>query len=82
VKASKMAVVFGECGRECLSGLGNTALDGGGGGGRGRTEETSLSENETVIANLLGRCNVYNMYCPVSGAQFIVPDGGGGGGES
>jgi hypothetical protein len=26
VKASKMAVVFGGCGRECLSGPGNTAL--------------------------------------------------------
>jgi len=25
VKALKMAVVFGECGRECLSGPGNTA---------------------------------------------------------
>jgi hypothetical protein len=25
VKASKMAVVFDECGRECLSGPGNTA---------------------------------------------------------
>ena len=24
-KSSKMAVVFGECGRECLSGPGNTA---------------------------------------------------------
>jgi hypothetical protein len=24
VKSSKMAVVFGECGRECLSGPGNT----------------------------------------------------------
>ncbi len=28
VKASKMAVVFGGCGRECLSGPGNTGLDG------------------------------------------------------
>jgi hypothetical protein len=25
VKASKMAVVFGKCGRECLSGPGNSA---------------------------------------------------------
>ncbi len=27
MKSSKMAVVFGECGRECLSGPGNTAYD-------------------------------------------------------
>jgi hypothetical protein len=37
VKALKMAVVFGECGRECLSGPGNTevfsVLAGRGGGG-------------------------------------------------
>jgi hypothetical protein len=36
VKALKMAVVFGECGRECLSGPGNTevfsVLAGRGGG--------------------------------------------------
>jgi hypothetical protein len=27
VKALKMAVVFGECGRECLSGPGNTGFE-------------------------------------------------------
>ncbi len=26
MKSSKMAVVFGECGRECLSGPGNTGI--------------------------------------------------------
>ena len=26
MKSSKMAVVFGECGRECLSGPGNTGV--------------------------------------------------------
>ena len=38
MKALKMAVVFGECGRECLSGPGNTevfsVLAGRGGGGQ------------------------------------------------
>ena len=47
VKASKMAVVFGGCGRECLSGPGNTGND---------TPQTAVKDFLNI--NLDNLCNV------------------------